>query len=78
MAQLLKNLVGHKYMYYSGVRFLTGFKKKSLISAYIILLRRCKNGHYHPSLLKEDITSNLTKSNVIFTFEFLYAACMHA
>lgn len=27
MAQLLKNLVGHKYMYYSGVKFLTGFKK---------------------------------------------------
>lgn len=27
MAQLLKNLVGHKYMYYSGVTFLTGFKK---------------------------------------------------
>lgn len=28
MAQLLKNLVGHNYMYYFGVTFLTGFKKK--------------------------------------------------
>lgn len=77
MAQLLKNLVGHNYMYYFGVTFLTGFKKKKkTISTYIILLRRCKNGHYHLSLLKEDITSNLTKSNVIFPFDFLYAACM--
>lgn len=29
MAQLLENLVGHNYIYYFGVMFLTGFKKKN-------------------------------------------------